>query len=41
LRELSDDELLALAPAPAALVRVGPHSAELVLANQSDGDLRN
>jgi hypothetical protein len=35
LRELSDDELLALAPAPAALVRLGPHSAELVLANQN------
>ena len=34
-RELSDDELLALAPAPAALVRLGPHSAKLVLANQS------
>jgi hypothetical protein len=41
LRELTDDELLALAPAPAALVRLGPHSAELVLANQSNSDLRN
>jgi hypothetical protein len=40
LRELSDDELLALAPAPAALVRLGPHSAELVLANQSKSDLQ-
>jgi hypothetical protein len=38
LRELTDDELLALAPAPAALVRTGPHSAELVLANQSKSD---
>jgi hypothetical protein len=36
LRELTDDELLALAPAPAALVRLGPHSAELVLANDSE-----
>jgi hypothetical protein len=33
VRELSDDELLALAPKPAALVRFGPHSAELVLVN--------
>ena len=41
LRELSDDELLALAPAPAALVRLGPHSAELVLANQNKIDLHN
>ena len=31
VREISDDELLALAPTPAALVRFGPHSAELVL----------
>jgi len=34
LRELSDDELLALAPAPAALVRLGPHSEELVFVNE-------
>ena len=40
LRVLTDDELLALAPAPAALVRLGPHSAELVLANQSKTDLQ-
>jgi len=33
VRELSDDELLALAPKPAAFVRFGPHSAELVLVN--------
>lgn len=38
LRELTDDELLALAPAPAALVRLGPHSAELVLADQNKTD---
>lgn len=30
-RLLGDDELLALAPQPAALVRRGPHRAELVL----------
>jgi len=30
-RVLGDDELLALAPQPAALVRLGPHEAELVL----------
>ena len=29
--EVGDDELLALAPQPAALVRRGPHDAELVL----------
>ena len=33
VRELSDDELLALAPKPAALVRFGLHSAEFVLVN--------
>ncbi|MGO8931022.1 MAG: hypothetical protein ACLQU3_29550 [Limisphaerales bacterium] len=33
VRELNDDELLALAPKPAALVRFGPHSVELVLVN--------
>jgi hypothetical protein len=38
LRELTDDELLALAPTPAALIRLGPHSAELVLANQNKSD---
>jgi hypothetical protein len=35
VRELSDDELLALAPEPAALVRFGPHSAELVRRQRS------
>ena len=41
--ELNDDELLALLPKPAALVRCGPHCAELVFANQADRDelLRN
>ena len=34
LRLLTDDELLSLAPAPAVLVRLGPHSAELIVANQ-------
>ena len=33
LRELTDDELLALAPSPAILVRHGPHLAELVFAD--------
>ncbi len=43
VREIDDDELLALAPKPAALVRHGPHSAELVFVNPSDRDelLRN
>ena len=42
-RELNDDELLALVPKPAALVRCGPHCAELVFVNQADRDelLRN
>jgi len=40
LRELSDDELLALAPAPALLVRLGPHSSELVLANPEKTDFQ-
>lgn len=40
LREINDDELLALAPAPALLVRLGPHSAELVLGNQESADLQ-
>jgi hypothetical protein len=34
--ELNDDELLALAPQPAALVRFGPHNAELVFVEQTD-----
>jgi hypothetical protein len=34
-REINDDELLALAPGPAALVRRGPHSAELVFVSQA------
>jgi hypothetical protein len=33
LPQLDDDELLALAPSPALLVRRGPHSAELVFEN--------
>lgn len=33
LRELDDDELLALLPSPALLVRRGPHLAELVFAD--------
>jgi hypothetical protein len=37
-REISDDELLALVPKPAALVRCGPHCAELVFVNQADRD---
>ncbi len=36
VRELTDDELLALAPKPAALVRLGRHSAELVFVNAKD-----
>jgi hypothetical protein len=36
VRELNDEELLALAPEPAALVRYGPHWAELVLVNTAD-----
>ena len=40
---LSDDELLSLAPQPAALVRFGPHTAELVCVKQDDTNesLRN
>jgi hypothetical protein len=38
VREINDDELLALAPKPAALVRHGPHSAELVFVNLADQD---
>ena len=43
IREINDDELLALVPKPAALVRFGPHSAELVFVNAADRDelLRN
>jgi hypothetical protein len=33
LHQLDDDELLALLPSPALLVRRGPHIAELVFAN--------
>ncbi len=42
-REINDDELLALLPKPAALVRHGPHSAELIFVNQEDREelLRN
>jgi hypothetical protein len=37
LREIDDDELLALAePKPAALVRLGPHTAELIVLNSTD-----
>jgi hypothetical protein len=36
VRDLTDDELLALVPRPAALVRFGPHSAELVFVNAED-----
>ena len=36
-REIDDDELLALAqPKPAALVRLGPHAAQLVVLNPAD-----
>jgi hypothetical protein len=36
-RVINDDELLALiAPRPAALVRLGPHSEELIFANPGD-----
>jgi hypothetical protein len=38
VRNLSDEELLALAPQPAALVRFGPHSAELVFVSREDGE---
>lgn len=36
LRNLSDDELLALVPKPAALVRFHPNEAELVFVNEVD-----
>lgn len=35
-REIGDDELLAIAPQPAALVRRGPHEVELVLVKPDD-----
>jgi hypothetical protein len=38
VRQLNDDELLALVPKPAALVRFGPHAAELVFVNAVDRD---
>ena len=43
VREINDEELLALVPEPAALVRYGPHSAELVFVKASDldGTMRN
>jgi hypothetical protein len=43
VREINDDQLLALVPKPAALVRYSPHSAELVFVNQADREelLRN
>ena len=43
VREIDDDELLALVPKPAALVRYGPQSAELVFVNAEDREelLRN
>ncbi|MCX6926958.1 MAG: hypothetical protein NT154_27685, partial [Verrucomicrobia bacterium] len=36
IREINDDELLALVPKPAALVRFGPHTAELVFVDPAD-----
>jgi hypothetical protein len=39
LHLLTDDELLSLAPAPAILVRLGPHSAELILADQGKSNV--
>ena len=38
VREINDEELLALVPEPAALVRYRPHSAELVFVKESDRD---
>jgi hypothetical protein len=38
VRQLDDDELLALLPSPALLVRRGGHSAELLFANPGDRD---
>jgi hypothetical protein len=36
VREVNDDELLSLAPQPAALVRFGPHNAELVFVDSAN-----
>ncbi len=38
VRLIDDNELLALAPQPAALVRVGPNDQELVIVDQTDQD---
>ena len=38
VHEITDDELLALVPKPAALVRHGPHLAELVFVSAEDRD---
>ncbi len=38
VREIDDDELLALVPKPAALVRYSRHSAELVFVSAEDRD---
>jgi len=40
LKMLTDDELLSIAPAPAVLVRLGPHSAELILAVQNKSEVQ-
>ena len=40
-REIGDDDLLALTPWPAALVRRGPHSAELIVLNMPDSAVSN
>lgn len=40
LRVLTDDELLSFAPAPAALVHLGPNSAELILAGQGKSEVQ-
>jgi hypothetical protein len=37
VRQLDDDQLLALLPSPALLVRRGPHLAELVFADSATG----
>ena len=36
IREINDDELLAIAPQPAALVRLGPHDVQLVIVRRDD-----
>ncbi len=38
VHEINDDELLALAPGPAALIRCGPYCAELVFVSQANRD---